>query len=147
MFLLSLQGSFYVPSENCIQHAHKWHRDLCLMLLHAYQGLRLYFLVIMRDIPELPTMELGKELGTESILLGADIPYWSVNSEKMVCFCIGHGENSVDHLSFSGLYFFVIRLTLWKNKCSKKHESAPNTHSFMYQIFLEHLPHTLSCFC
>ncbi|XP_035300083.1 protein FAM135B [Cricetulus griseus] len=54
----SSEGSFYVPSENCIQHAHKWHRDLCLMLLHAYQGLRLYFLVIMRDIPELPTMEL-----------------------------------------------------------------------------------------
>lgn len=54
----SSEGSFYVPSENCIQHAHKWHRDLCLLLLHAYQGLRLYFLVIMRDIPELPTMEL-----------------------------------------------------------------------------------------
>jgi hypothetical protein len=62
---LSLQGSFYVPSENCIQHAHKWHRDLCLLLLHAYQGLRLYFLVIMRDIPELPTMELGKGIGAE----------------------------------------------------------------------------------
>lgn len=52
------EGSFYVPSENCIQHAHKWHRDVCLLLLHAYRGLRLYFLVIMRDIPELPTMEL-----------------------------------------------------------------------------------------
>lgn len=54
----SSEGSFYVPSENCIQHAHKWHRDLCLLLLHAYRGLRLYFLVIMRDIPELPTMKL-----------------------------------------------------------------------------------------
>ncbi|XP_051015523.1 protein FAM135B [Acomys russatus] len=54
----SSEGSFYIPSENCIQHAHKWHRDVCLLLLHAYQGLRLYFLVIMRDIPELPTMEL-----------------------------------------------------------------------------------------
>ncbi|XP_040591506.1 protein FAM135B isoform X1 [Mesocricetus auratus] len=54
----SSEGSFYVPSENCIQHAYKWHRDLCLLLLHAYRGLRLYFLVIMRDIPELPTIEL-----------------------------------------------------------------------------------------
>uniref|UniRef100_A0A8D2DE30 Family with sequence similarity 135 member B n=1 Tax=Sciurus vulgaris TaxID=55149 RepID=A0A8D2DE30_SCIVU len=54
----SSEGSFYVPSENCMQHAHKWHRDLCLLLLHAYRGLRLYFLVIMRDIPELPHMEL-----------------------------------------------------------------------------------------
>ncbi|XP_008059165.1 protein FAM135B [Carlito syrichta] len=41
-----------------MQHAHKWHRDLCLLLLHAYQGLRLYFLLIMRDIPELPHTEL-----------------------------------------------------------------------------------------
>ncbi|XP_017367490.1 protein FAM135B [Cebus imitator] len=54
----SSEGSFYVPSENCMQHAHKWHRDLCLLLLHAYRGLRLHFLVIMRDIPELPHMEL-----------------------------------------------------------------------------------------
>nr|XP_051700827.1 protein FAM135B [Oryctolagus cuniculus] len=54
----SSEGSFYVPSENCMQHAHKWHRDLCLLLLHAYRGLRLYFLAIMRDIPELPHMEL-----------------------------------------------------------------------------------------
>ncbi|XP_063087103.1 protein FAM135B isoform X2 [Cavia porcellus] len=54
----SSEGSFYVPSENCVQQAHKWHRDLCLLLLQAYQGLRLYFLVIMRDIPELPHMDL-----------------------------------------------------------------------------------------
>ncbi|XP_010627914.1 protein FAM135B isoform X1 [Fukomys damarensis] len=54
----SSEGSFYVPSENCMQHAHKWHRDLCLLLLQAYRGLRLYFLVIMKDIPELPHMDL-----------------------------------------------------------------------------------------
>lgn len=89
LFLLSLQGSFYVPSENCIQHAHKWHRDLCLLLLHAYQGLRLYFLVIMRDIPELPTMELGKGVGSESLRPGADFPCWSVDGEKVVCFAEG----------------------------------------------------------
>uniref|UniRef100_A0A1D5R4K7 Family with sequence similarity 135 member B n=1 Tax=Macaca mulatta TaxID=9544 RepID=A0A1D5R4K7_MACMU len=54
----SSEGSFYITSENCMQHAHKWHRDLCLLLLHAYRGLRLHFLVIMRDIPELPHTEL-----------------------------------------------------------------------------------------
>ncbi|XP_004837962.1 protein FAM135B isoform X1 [Heterocephalus glaber] len=54
----SSEGSFYVPSENCMQRAHKWHRDLCLLLLQAYRGLRLYFLVIMKDIPELPDMDL-----------------------------------------------------------------------------------------
>ena len=53
-----------MPSENCMQHAHRWHRDLCFLLLHAYRGLRAYFLVIMRDIPELPHMELGKGSGS-----------------------------------------------------------------------------------
>ncbi|KAM9198572.1 protein FAM135B [Dugong dugon] len=54
----SSEGSFYVPSENCMQHAHKWHRGLCHLLLHAYRGLRTYFLVIMQDVPELPRTEL-----------------------------------------------------------------------------------------
>ncbi|XP_072589965.1 protein FAM135B [Vulpes vulpes] len=63
----SSEGSFYVPSENCMQHAHRWHRDLCFLLLHAYRGLRAYFLVIMRDIPELPHMEL-ESLGVEETL-------------------------------------------------------------------------------
>ena len=53
-----------MPSENCMQHAYKWHRELCFLLLHAYRGLRAYFLTILRDIPELPRMELGKELET-----------------------------------------------------------------------------------
>lgn len=61
---LAPQGSFYVPSENCMQHAYKWHRELCFLLLHAYRGLRAYFLTIMRDVPELPHMELGKGPGT-----------------------------------------------------------------------------------
>uniref|UniRef100_A0A673VJR3 Family with sequence similarity 135 member B n=1 Tax=Suricata suricatta TaxID=37032 RepID=A0A673VJR3_SURSU len=56
----SSEGSFYVPSEDCMQHAHKWHRNLCLLLLHAYRGLRAYFLVILRDVPGLPHAELGK---------------------------------------------------------------------------------------
>ncbi|XP_023619671.1 protein FAM135B [Myotis lucifugus] len=63
----SSEGSFYVPSENCMQRAHKWHRGLCLLLLHAYRGLRAYFLLIMRDVPELPHMEL-ESLAVEETL-------------------------------------------------------------------------------
>ncbi|XP_025778764.1 protein FAM135B [Puma concolor] len=63
----SSEGSFYVPSENCMQHAHKWHRELCFLLLHAYRGLRAYFLVIMRDVPELPHTEL-ESLAVEETL-------------------------------------------------------------------------------
>ena len=43
-----------------MQRAHRWHRGLCLLLLHAHRGLRAYFLSIMRDVPELPHTELGK---------------------------------------------------------------------------------------
>ncbi|XP_004743656.1 protein FAM135B [Mustela putorius furo] len=63
----SSEGSFYVPSENCMQHAHRWHRQLCRLLLRAYGGLRAYFLAIMRDIPELPHMEL-ESLAVEETL-------------------------------------------------------------------------------
>ncbi|XP_057591954.1 protein FAM135B [Hippopotamus amphibius kiboko] len=63
----SSEGSFYVPSENCMQHAYKWHRGLCFLLLHAYWGLRAYFLTIMRDIPELPRVEL-ESLAVEETL-------------------------------------------------------------------------------
>ncbi|KAM5315841.1 protein FAM135B [Glossophaga mutica] len=54
----SSEGSFYVPSESCVQRAHRWHRALCLLLLHAHRGLRAYFLSVMADVPELPHTEL-----------------------------------------------------------------------------------------
>lgn len=57
------QGSFYASSESCVQHAYKWHRELCCLLLHAHRGLRAYFLLVTRDVPELPHAELGKGLG------------------------------------------------------------------------------------
>uniref|UniRef100_A0A8C3YQ98 Family with sequence similarity 135 member B n=1 Tax=Catagonus wagneri TaxID=51154 RepID=A0A8C3YQ98_9CETA len=63
----SSEGSFYAPSENCMQHAYKWHRELCFLLLHAYRGLRAYFVTIMRDVPELPHMEL-ESLAVEETL-------------------------------------------------------------------------------
>ncbi|XP_019579882.2 protein FAM135B isoform X1 [Rhinolophus sinicus] len=63
----SEQGSFYAPSEHCMQHAYKCHRELCFLLLHAYRGLRAYFLLIMRDVPELPHMEL-ESLAVEETL-------------------------------------------------------------------------------
>uniref|UniRef100_A0A4X2LSR4 Family with sequence similarity 135 member B n=1 Tax=Vombatus ursinus TaxID=29139 RepID=A0A4X2LSR4_VOMUR len=53
------EGSFYTPSENCMQHAYKWHRDLCHLLLNTYQELYVYFLILMKDIPDFPRMKLG----------------------------------------------------------------------------------------
>nr|XP_033790432.1 protein FAM135B isoform X2 [Geotrypetes seraphini] len=64
---VSTEGSFYIPSENCMQHAFKWHKDLCHMLLSAYRGLHSYYRVIMKKIPTLPHTELDS-LAVEDIL-------------------------------------------------------------------------------
>ncbi|CAM4585282.1 unnamed protein product [Lepidochelys kempii] len=64
---MSSEGSFYVPSENCMQHAYKWHKDLCLLLLNAYRGLHVYYTVIMKEIPDLPQLKLA-ELAVEDTL-------------------------------------------------------------------------------
>uniref|UniRef100_A0A672TI94 Family with sequence similarity 135 member B n=1 Tax=Strigops habroptila TaxID=2489341 RepID=A0A672TI94_STRHB len=63
----SSEGSFYVPSENCMQHAYKWHKDLCLLLLNAQRGLHMYYTLIMKEIPDLPQLKL-EELSVEETL-------------------------------------------------------------------------------
>ncbi|CAH2286006.1 Hypothetical predicted protein [Pelobates cultripes] len=63
----STEGTCYVPSEDCIQHAYKWHKDLCHLLLSAYTGLWSYFNNILKEIPELSQIEL-EELMTETTL-------------------------------------------------------------------------------
>ncbi|NXC45377.1 F135B protein, partial [Penelope pileata] len=63
----SSEGSFYVPSENCMQHAYKWHKDLCLLLLNAQRGLHMYYTLIMKEIPDLPQLKL-EELSVEDTL-------------------------------------------------------------------------------
>ncbi|XP_037549505.1 protein FAM135B [Nematolebias whitei] len=47
------EGSFYVPSENCLQRAHTWHRRLCRLLLVAHKGLHTYCGTLMKEIPQL----------------------------------------------------------------------------------------------
>ncbi|KAK6491259.1 protein FAM135B-like [Huso huso] len=67
------EGSFYVPSENCMQRAYSWHRRLCCLLLNAHRGLRTYYTGLMKEIPELPQTEIEelpieetvKQLSTE----------------------------------------------------------------------------------
>ncbi|XP_077207559.1 protein FAM135B isoform X2 [Paroedura picta] len=77
------EGSFYVPSENCMQHAHKWHKDLCLLLLNAYEGLRMYYGIIMKEIPGLPQLKL-EDLAVEDTLsqLSAEVQMLN-NPEKI----------------------------------------------------------------
>ncbi|XP_077023876.1 protein FAM135B isoform X2 [Tamandua tetradactyla] len=52
------EGSFYVPSDSCMQRAYKWHRDLCRLLLHAQRGLCTHFHVLREAVPELLPTEL-----------------------------------------------------------------------------------------
>ncbi|XP_008106542.2 protein FAM135B [Anolis carolinensis] len=77
------EGSFYVPSENCMQHAHKWHRDLCFMLLNAYRGLHVYYAFIKKEIPTLPQLKL-EDLAVEETLsqLSAELQMLN-NPEKI----------------------------------------------------------------
>ena len=58
----SPQGSFYVPSENCLQRAHTWHRRLCRLLLVAHRGLHTYYTALLKEIPQLQQtpLDLGE---------------------------------------------------------------------------------------
>uniref|UniRef100_UPI003AB047BA protein FAM135B n=1 Tax=Centroberyx gerrardi TaxID=166262 RepID=UPI003AB047BA len=56
------EGSFYVPSENCLQRAHTWHRRLCRLLLVAHRGLRTYYTALVKEIPQLQQTPLDLEV-------------------------------------------------------------------------------------
>ncbi|TKS88664.1 Protein FAM135B [Collichthys lucidus] len=56
------EGSFYVPSENCLQRAHTWHRRLCRLLLVAHRGLHTYHTALMKEIPQLQQTPLDSEV-------------------------------------------------------------------------------------
>uniref|UniRef100_F7BJG5 Family with sequence similarity 135 member B n=1 Tax=Ornithorhynchus anatinus TaxID=9258 RepID=F7BJG5_ORNAN len=55
------EGSFYVPSEHCLQRAYEWHRGLCRLLLGAHKGLQSYFSSIMKAVPALEQKEIAVE--------------------------------------------------------------------------------------
>nr|XP_015218428.1 PREDICTED: protein FAM135A isoform X1 [Lepisosteus oculatus]XP_015218429.1 PREDICTED: protein FAM135A isoform X1 [Lepisosteus oculatus]XP_015218430.1 PREDICTED: protein FAM135A isoform X1 [Lepisosteus oculatus]XP_015218431.1 PREDICTED: protein FAM135A isoform X1 [Lepisosteus oculatus] len=57
---LSSDGSTFVVSENCLQHAYSFHYSLCASLLLAYQGLFNYFTMVTKDLPSSHRMELAK---------------------------------------------------------------------------------------
>ncbi|KTF86768.1 hypothetical protein cypCar_00014012 [Cyprinus carpio] len=52
------EGSFYVPSENCLQRAYTWHRRICKLLLVAHRALRSYYMALMKEIPQLQHIEM-----------------------------------------------------------------------------------------
>ncbi|XP_061520656.1 protein FAM135B isoform X3 [Phycodurus eques] len=55
------EGSFYVPSEDCLQRAHTWHRRLCRLLLSAHGGLSSYCTALMKEVPQLQQMQVDTE--------------------------------------------------------------------------------------
>ncbi|XP_038616193.1 protein FAM135B [Tachyglossus aculeatus] len=61
------EGSFYVPSEHCLQHAYEWHRGLCRLLLGAHKGLQSYFSGVMKAVPALVQSPL-EEISVEETL-------------------------------------------------------------------------------
>lgn len=61
---VSVQGSFYVPSENCLQRAHTWHRRLCRLLLVAHRGLHTYYTALMKEVPQL--QQTARDVGEDT---------------------------------------------------------------------------------
>uniref|UniRef100_A0AAQ4RD89 Family with sequence similarity 135 member B n=1 Tax=Gasterosteus aculeatus aculeatus TaxID=481459 RepID=A0AAQ4RD89_GASAC len=55
------EGSFYLPSESCLQRAHTWHRRLCRLLLVAHRGLHTYHSALRKQIPQLQQTPLASE--------------------------------------------------------------------------------------
>ncbi|XP_063041973.1 protein FAM135B [Engraulis encrasicolus] len=51
------EGSFYVPSDNCLQRAHALHRRLCRLLLLAHRGLRSHHAALTKAYPELTPLD------------------------------------------------------------------------------------------
>ncbi|XP_077404958.1 protein FAM135B isoform X3 [Vanacampus margaritifer] len=56
------EGSFYVPSEDCLQRAHTWHRRLCRLLLSAHGGLSSYCTALMKEVPQMQQMPVETEV-------------------------------------------------------------------------------------
>ncbi|KAL4629914.1 protein FAM135B isoform X1 [Arapaima gigas] len=81
--LSSHQGSFYVPSENCLQRAHAWHRRLCRLLLAAHRGLRSYYSGLMKEVPQLIQMDMG-EMPIEEMLTELSIELQLQSSHEKV---------------------------------------------------------------
>ncbi|XP_067887472.1 protein FAM135B isoform X2 [Heterodontus francisci] len=64
---LAAEGSTNVTSEGCMQHAYRWHENLCRVLLSAYKGLLCYYSAIMKQIPELHQIQLEDCLIEETL--------------------------------------------------------------------------------
>ncbi|XP_018587479.2 protein FAM135B isoform X1 [Scleropages formosus] len=86
--VLNEQGSFYVPSENCLQRAHTWHRRLCRLLLAAHRGLRSYYSGLMQEVPQLTQVDVD-ELPVEETLTQLSIELQLQSSQEKVVEQIG----------------------------------------------------------
>ncbi|XP_077363537.1 protein FAM135B isoform X3 [Festucalex cinctus] len=62
------EGSFYVPSEDCMQRAHAWHRRLCRLLLSAHGGLSSYCTALIKEVPQIQQMPVDTVLPVEETL-------------------------------------------------------------------------------
>uniref|UniRef100_A0A8C2WMW3 Family with sequence similarity 135 member B n=1 Tax=Cyclopterus lumpus TaxID=8103 RepID=A0A8C2WMW3_CYCLU len=79
-------GSFYLPSENCLQRAHTWHRRLCRLLLVAHGGLHTYHAALRKEIPQLQQTPLDSgdhyaKLGPQTFISSLRMleVYWELN--------------------------------------------------------------------
>ncbi|XP_073678196.1 protein FAM135B [Garra rufa] len=77
------EGSFYVPSENCLQRAYTWHRRICKLLLAAHRALRSYYTALTKEIPQLQHIEM-EDLPLEETLNQFNIEMQLQNGHEKV---------------------------------------------------------------
>uniref|UniRef100_A0A4W5Q5A3 Family with sequence similarity 135 member B n=1 Tax=Hucho hucho TaxID=62062 RepID=A0A4W5Q5A3_9TELE len=119
------EGSFYVPSENCLQRAHTWHRRLCRLLLVVHRGIRSYYTTLMKEIPQLDQVEIGE----------ATRCYYSISS--IFSYLQGGHEKVAEQISRDLTQLCSQLSALWTHFLEA---AVPNTH-ILSHLAQEH--HTL----
>ncbi|KAJ8334230.1 hypothetical protein SKAU_G00398690, partial [Synaphobranchus kaupii] len=134
------EGSFYVPSENCLQRAHMWHRRLCRLLLAAHRGLRTYYMMLMKEIPELTQVEM-EELPIEETLNQLSIELQLQSGQERVAEQITRGLTQLcAHLSSLWAQFLgaaVLRAEVLSYLAQEHHTLRVRRFSEAY-FFTEH---------
>ncbi|CDQ90654.1 unnamed protein product [Oncorhynchus mykiss] len=121
------EGSFYVPSENCLQRAHTWHGRLCRLLLVVHRGVRCYYTTLMKEIPQLDQVEIGE----------ATRCYNSISSIFSYVYLQGGHEKVAEQISRDLTLLCSQLSALWTRFLEA---AVPNTH-ILSHLAQEH--HTL----
>uniref|UniRef100_A0A8C9WAJ2 Family with sequence similarity 135 member B n=1 Tax=Scleropages formosus TaxID=113540 RepID=A0A8C9WAJ2_SCLFO len=153
------EGSFYVPSENCLQRAHTWHRRLCRLLLAAHRGLRCavrHVCWLSPRLPFPPQLQSSQEKVVEQI--GRDLTHlcsqltalWNRFAEAVVPHAgvlsyLAQEHHTLRVRRFSEAYFFTehpkeLCVTFQEDLITRHAQIAVETRNSEYLTRMPPLP-------